>query len=515
MERITTETRNEIENREPIGQYAIELSLQLLPIENMAEKMHISKDDVCVLLKLTKVEGKSIYELRQEKRKEVERRLKKNEDLDKIAFDLNVSRDAIEDLSIVYFDKRERQIRKMQQLLQAGKKPKVSNTPRRAKPLKSMSAREKTMLMREKYAQILSNAKSEQEKNNISEQEKRLNDILISALEEKIMLANGSYSEKRQYAVEMINEITELLSKRLTIKQAKQIEDLLTNDSFRNFMGQNTPMASKLRGMIGKAKQRVVNVVWVEAQKTTDIEKLNRLYKMVSGPGYNHFETDVIRRKIEARMNNITMQKNQKIAVSKNIKNIAAQIASGSAEVNDIEEAINTEIAEKKKQIPQEKFGLTDEQIRAQILIQLRSVLMKQATKYYVKDVENTLSTLNGLAPNEYIENFRAVVMNLANRGSFKSAKTLCVENAQSMSNLAMRTIAGEVKKAELGRVINNAMNRNLTDREENKLWKLIENVLQNENAKKEDIIVSQSRDGSAKITLADIWPEDNEKTRN
>ena len=78
-----------------------------------------------------------------------------------------------------------------------------------------------------------------------------------------------------------------------------------------------------------------------------------------------------------------------------------------------------------------------------------------------------------------------------------------------------MRTIAGEVKKAELGHVINNSMNRNLTDKEETKLWKLIENVLQNENAKKDDIIVLQSRDGSAKITLADIWPETNEKTRN
>ena len=342
MERITTETRNEIEK--PIGQYSIALSLQLLPIENMAEKMHISKDDVCVLLKLTKVEGKSIYELRQEKRKEVERRLKKNEDLDKIAFDLNVSRDAVEDLSIVYLDKRERQIRKMQRLLQAGKKSKVSNITRRAKPLKSMSTREKTMLMREKYAQILSKAKSEQEENNISEQEKRLNDILISAIEEKIMIANGSYSEKKQYALEMIKDITELLNKRLTIKQARQIEELVTGDSFRNFTGKDTPMASKLRGMIGKAKLRVVNEVWAEAQKTTDIEKLNKLYKMVSGPGYNHFETDVIRRKIETRINNITMQKNQKTAVSKNMKNIAAQIAGESAEINDIEEAINTEI---------------------------------------------------------------------------------------------------------------------------------------------------------------------------
>ena len=513
MERITTETRNEIEK--PIGQYSIALSLQLLPIENMAEKMHISKDDVCVLLKLTKVEGKSIYELRQEKRKEVERRLKKNEDLDKIAFDLNVSRDAVEDLSIVYLDKRERQIRKMQRLLQAGKKSKVSNITRRAKPLKSMSAREKTMLMREKYEQILSKAKSEQEENNISEQEKRLNDILISAIEEKIMIANGSYSKKKQYALEMINDVTELLNKRLTIKQSRQIEDLVTSDSFRNFTGKDTPMALKLRGMISKAKLGVVNTVWNEAQKTTDIDELNRLYKMVSGPAYNHFETDVIRRKIESKINNITMQKKQKTAVSKNMKNIAAQIANGSAEVNDIEEAINTEIAEKKKQIPQGKFGLTDEQIRAQILIQLRSVLMKQATKYSVKNVESTLSTLNSLAPNEYIENFRAVVMNLANRGSFKSAKRLCLENAQSMSNLAMRTIAGEVKKAELGHVINNSMNRNLTDKEEIKLWKSIENVLQNENAKKEDIIVLQSNDGSTKITLSDIWPESNEKTRN
>lgn len=78
-----------------------------------------------------------------------------------------------------------------------------------------------------------------------------------------------------------------------------------------------------------------------------------------------------------------------------------------------------------------------------------------------------------------------------------------------------MRTIAGEVKKAELGHVINNSMNRNLTDKEEIKLWKSIENVLQNENAKKEDIIVLQSNDGSTKITLSDIWPESNEKTRN
>ena len=191
----------------------------------------------------------------------------------------------------------------------------------------------------------------------------------------------------------------------------------------------------------------------------------------------------------------------------KNIKSKGIAIEVNMEETNRI---IDAEAKRRYENSPKNKFSLTEEKQRKQILVQLGKMLSTQGEKYKIVNPEATLELLQTLCEAKLEPALASVNDNLLSCYRFEEAKQLCKKYyGQNPSNLSIKLQKNKVKNAELSYLILRGIREINSLTEEKELYELLKNGLEMGNVKPESIDLGTNQDGSMKITLADILDED------
>ena len=85
-------------------------------------------------------------------------------------------------------------------------------------------------------------------------------------------------------------------------------------------------------------------------------------------------------------------------------------------------------LKKRKENKPKNRFAVTEEQEKKQILIQIKNVLMNKAEQYYIENPETTIAQLQELNGGEMETAIRTVVKNLTATKDFERAKETCAQ---------------------------------------------------------------------------------------
>ena len=203
-------------------------------------------------------------------------------------------------------------------------------------------------------------------------------------------------------------------------------------------------------------------------------------------------------------------QKDRRNNETDEIKMIAQQLADGKVNMEETNRIIDAEAKRRYENSPKNKFSLTEEKQRKQILVQLGKMLSTQGEKYKIVNPEATLELLQTLCEAKLEPALASVNDNLLSCYRFEEAKQLCKKYyGQNPSNLSIKLQKNKVKNAELSYLILRGIREINSLTEEKELYELLKNGLEMGNVKPESIDLGTNQDGSMKITLADILDED------
>ena len=112
----------------------------------------------------------------------------------------------------------------------------------------------------------------------------------------------------------------------------------------------------------------------------------------------------------------------------------------------------------------------------------------------------------------------RTVVKNLTSAKKFKKAKEVCdkfsSEDNEKQFQKYIITLKKEIRNDEIGDMVLKGINMNGTYEEERAYFELIEKGLKIGNVKLGTVSLGKSQDGSKNITLADVWPGEEQRER-
>lgn len=260
-------------------------------------------------------------------------------------------------------------------------------------------------------------------------------------------------------------------------------------------------------------RRAFAKAVYEEAQSTDDIEMLKQFLNKIKNIKSKGIAIESYEREIKTKLDKLIeeqKQKDRRNNETDEIKMIAQQLADGKVNMEEANKIIDVEAKRRYENSPKNKFSLTEEKQRKQILVQLGKMLSTQGEKYKIVNPEATLELLQTLCEAKLEPALASVNDNLLSCYRFEEAKQLCKKYyGQNPSNLSIKLQKNKVKNAELSYLILRGIREINSLTEEKELYELLKNGLEMGNVKPESIDLGTNQDGSMKITLADILDED------
>ena len=391
---------------------------------------------------------------------------------------------------------------------------------------KNENAHTKIQQMREKYKKLFlknNNIEVKQPKELSDEEIKYINSVITEI--EGIIKGIEKITKK-----ERINEVNAILTKikeienyQLTIGQSEKLNSLIQSKELEELCLNKTDKIdfyiNKARRIIIKKLAEAIDIAQAQTENLQELEILDRKLttKMQQS---NPINVSSVKSRIINKKFKINQQKaSNRIRndVSTDIKLISKEIANGTLDIKMANEIINKEAKKRIESKPQNKFSLTEEQEKKQILIQIKTILMEKPEEYYIKNPQITIMQMQKLFGGELEQAIRTVVSNLIGIKDFERAKEVCdifrPEDKDSQLSKYITTLKEEIRNAEIGDIVLKGLNMNGTEEEDKKYFELIEKGLEMGNIKKGRVFLGKSQDGSRNIYLSDIW-ENQEKTR-
>lgn len=277
-------------------------------------------------------------------------------------------------------------------------------------------------------------------------------------------------------------------------------DDLLYFDG----LGQNV---TKMRKIVNRT---FAKSFLVKSQSTDDIKMLTQFLNKIRNIKLKGIAVESYEREIEAKLIAEQKQKDRRNNETDEIKMIVQQLADGEVNMEEANKVIDMEAKRRYENSPKNKFSLTEEKQRKQVLMQLGQILSTQGEKYKIVNPEATLELLQTLCEAKLEPALASVNDNLLSCYRFEEAKQLCKKYyGQNPSNLSIKLQKYKVKNAELSYLILRGIREINSLTEEKELYELLKNGLEMGNVKPESIDLGTNQDGSMKITLADILDED------
>lgn len=262
-----------------------------------------------------------------------------------------------------------------------------------------------------------------------------------------------------------------------------------------------------------KTRRAFAKAVYEEAQSIDDIEMLKQFLNKIKNIKSKGIAIESYEREIKTKLDKLIeeqKQKDRRNNETDEIKMIAQQLADGKVNMEETNRIIDAEAKRRYENSPKNKFSLTEEKQRKQILVQLGKMLSTQGEKYKIVNPEATLELLQTLCEAKLEPALASVNDNLLSCYRFEEAKQLCKKYyGQNPSNLSIKLQKNKVKNAELSYLILRGIREINSLTEEKELYELLKNGLEMGNVKPESIDLGTNQDGSMKITLADILDED------
>lgn len=267
-----------------------------------------------------------------------------------------------------------------------------------------------------------------------------------------------------------------------------------------------------------KEARKIVQNIDIAQYQTEDIEELKKLEKLLKSPILQRNPiTAGTSIKVKNKINKIKQQEainRIKKETTRDIELIIIELAKGTLDVEKAMQIIEQEAHKRVESKPKNKFTLTEEQEKRQIIFKIQKVLKEKTEQYYIENPETTIIKLSELNNGEIEQSIGTVVKNLERKKDFGRAKEICdkflhKKEAKTLPKY-INGLKKEIQNAEVGDMVLKVINTETTYEEEIMCFNLIEKGLRCGNINLRAISLGRSQDGKKTITLADIWPDEN-----
>lgn len=379
----------------------------------------------------------------------------------------------------------------------------------------------KIIKIKERYQKIFLQDNNENKnianvKEKIFEVDKSEKENLILNLEEKLKNVKNLINSK---VVAMI--INEIKSNNFTIEQCKHFYTILLKNDIRIL---STEQINRYKFYISKIENEIIlkliEKINVELGESQDIDYLKELSLKLSDDIFKGKEILVngIKYKIDRKI--VSIQQNKNINTLRDfeldkITNIVIQICNGETNIENLKELIEIEAKRRYESKPKSKFSLTQEQYKSQIIMQINKLLIDEAEKYQIKDINYAIEILNQLSKkNETV--IRTVVKNLIGGKKYQNASEICEEYSKNTGigqPEYIRSLERDINNSKLSDIILKLINEKCTLEEQFRIFDYLEDQINSGKIKMTSINIGKTK-GGKNIFLEDIWTDKKEKYR-
>jgi len=444
--------------------------------------------------------------MEQSKLEEIKELIKKGFNLDLIAFELDIP------LS---------QIRQLKTEIEKNKADNAENKKKYSQSYYKMSE------MKQRYRRLFSSVedkdksdpKKEEQSNMLSPKEIQVIQTVIENIKNKMQLiGNLERKEKRTIAREILDEYKKISKYQLTIEQIEELNALLSSKELENLGIDITDKKSysiiQIRRKLTQELAEAVKDKQSEVMDISELQELERKFIPFEIKG-NEILVGDVRRQISSKILKIQQQNEiNKLRndIPTNIEAVITDLVNGNIDIQGANEIIGEEAKKRVEGKPKTRFSLTEEQIRGQILLQIRTAIIERAEQYPIQNPEKAMLQIQQLCGGELGLNISTVVRNLTARREFETAKSICSkfsgEKVEADIKAYIKILRDEIRNAEISDLVLTGLNQNEIPEKEAQCYELIKNGLEMGNVKLRAISLGKNADGSKNITLEDIWPE-------
>lgn len=323
--------------------------------------------------------------------------------------------------------------------------------------------------------------------------------------------------KKRKIADEILVSIRELKGREMTTEQSERIIRLLDSNELQNLRISSKDRIDSYardlrRTMLRKYAQSVQNTI----TQVTQLEDLRGLYRTLSELTTQEYEVTVESAKIQIDRKITKMQQEKAMElyrrkVPKYLITIVEDLASGTIDIDAARKLIEIETKKKMESGTKNRFSLTREQEKEQVLMRIKNILIEN--KYNIVDPENTILKIHELCGGNLADGMRVVIKNLIQRGEFKQARQICrsfySRDKEGTMARSIRLLERDINSSEIGDFILKGINMKSNEESDSQFFNLIQKGLQKGNVSLKSIFLGKSRDGLRDITLADVWTQE------
>ena len=206
--------------------------------------------------------------------------------------------------------------------------------------------------------------------------------------------------------------------------------------------------------------------------------------------------------------------------IPSNIDKVIVDLVNGRLDIQKAKDLINEEAEARTKKRPQKSpFPITIEQEIRQILIQIKTAIREQPEEYTIINPETTITQMHALCGGEIEQIVGVVVTQKINLNELEEAKNICNKYAKGKAE-TVRYINGLLKQintAETTQLILKGINKATTLEEKEQFFNIVAAEMEMEKAtgciRLGGINLGKNKNGTKKITFADIWSDKKAKT--
>lgn len=379
--------------------------------------------------------------------------------------------------------------------------------------------------MRQKYNKLLLGDKKENIKRprKLEPQDIELINLVIDTMKKTINeMKTASRGEKRVSAKTVIEESKKLEDYPLSVEQAEKFNALMESEELEGIGIRSTdPLEHYLNKRKKMAIEKLAEAIDLKHYQIEDLDELKALARKITTKMEKEEPINVgaVKRKVENKISKVqyerTMQK-IKYDIPTSIKPVIEDLVNGTIDIEKANEIMDEEAERMVESKTKTRFTLTQEQERKQIQIQIRTVVIEQAEKYRIKNPEDAVLQIKELCGGDTDQAVRTVVENLINRQDFDTAKSVCnkfsVRDKNGQIQRNMWNLKNRIRSAQISDFVLKGINMNGTEAEENAYFSLMEKGLKRNNIKLETISLGKRKNGVGNISLADIWPGEDQQ---
>ena len=453
--------------------------------------------------------------MKNNEKEEIKKLIKHGFDLELISFELDIPIEKIKQCELEL---------KEPQIFKSEKSPSNDNQTRK---VVKKSNHTKIQKMREKYNKLYftSNEIQTKQLKKISMGKIEKIDLIIAEIEETTRnIKEIPKSGRRKEVNSILYKIKEIENEQLTIEQAERLYSIINAEELKNLNSNSTDKKNLYINIARKIiRKKLIETIDIAQSQTDKLEELKALKKKITleMQRSNPSAVGVVRSRIESKISKIIQQKaisRIRDDISEDIESVVREVANGTLDMQKANEIIDRETKKRISNRPKNRFSVTEEQEKRQILIQIKTVLMEKAEKYHIEDPEKTIMQIQKLCGGELEQAIRTVVKNLTATKDFERAKKVCNKysskgNEKSLL-MYMRSLRKQIRNDEISDSILKVINMDTTEKEEIAYFELIENGLKKANVNLSAISLGKSQDGLRNITLADIWINEKQNTK-